>query len=121
MSDSSLSDKTVFRSAHVFIESSLDIESLGRIISEQIAGGVPFKGLDEDIRDEVPAIYIRNLLGCRLILLGYPGEAGYNLELAEQDFPHALFRAAGKKPTIVDLSGNLYACLKDIAGLSVSV
>lgn len=121
MNNSSLTDKAVYITAYLFIKSSLDIELLGQIISAQIAGGVPFRGLDEYICDEIPAIYIRNILGCRLILLGYPGEAGYNLKLSEYNFPHEIFRAEGKTPSTVDLSGNLYACLKDVEGLAVFV
>ena len=121
MNNSLLTDKTFFRTAYLLIKSSLDIESLGRIISARIGGGIPFKGLDEYICDEIPAIYISNILGCTLILLGYPGEDGYNLKLREDHFPHALFQAEGKPPSTIDLSGNLYACLKDIDDLSVSL
>ena len=119
MNDASLTDKTLYITAFVSIKSPLDIESLGRIISERIAGGISFRGLDEYIYDEIPAIYINNILGCRLILLGYPGEAGYNLKVVSQNFPHAHFKVERKTPSTIALSGNLYWCLKDIEALSV--
>jgi hypothetical protein len=120
MSDSSSNDKIVFRKAFLFIKSELDIESLGKLLSEKLAGGLPFGGLKEYIRDEIPAVYINNILGCRLILLGFPGERGYNLELVEHDFPFHFFEE-GEMPATVDMSGNLYHLLKDIEGISVSL
>lgn len=119
MKDSSLVDKTCFRTAFLVIVTDLDIKSLGRVISEKLAGGLPFRGLEEHIRDEIPAIYINNLLGCRLILQGFPGEDGYNLVLEEQSFPHRIFEEAKKSSTTVDFSGNLYVLLQSIEGISV--
>jgi hypothetical protein len=78
MNDSSLADKTVYRKTYLVTKSDLDIESLGRLISENLVGGLPFEGLEKYIRDEIPAIYINGILGCRLILLGFPGEPGDN-------------------------------------------
>jgi hypothetical protein len=120
MSNSLLSEKSVFRKAFLFIKSELDIETLGKLISEKLAGGLPFGGLEEYIRDEVPAVYINNILGCRLILLGFPGELGYNLELVEYHFPFHFFEE-GKMPPTVDMSGNLYHLLKDIEGITVQL
>lgn len=120
MSDSSLADKTVYRKAYLVIKSELDIESLGRLISEKLVGGLPFGGLEKYIRDEIPAVYINDILGCRLILLGFPGELGYNLELAEHHFPFHFFEE-GEMPPTVDMSGNLYYLLKDVEGISVSI
>lgn len=120
MNNSLLSDKTIFRKAFLSIKSELDILSLGKVIGERMAGGLTFGGLEEYIRDEIPAVYINNLLGCRLILSGFPGDQGYNLELLEDNFPFHLF-VEGKKPAVVDMSGNLYHLLKDIQGISVSL
>jgi hypothetical protein len=121
MSDSSLLHKTVFRKGFVFIQSDLDIEELGKLISQRLVGGLPFDGLDHYIRDEIPAIYIKDILGCRLILQGFPGEMGYNLVLEEGPFPHQLFEKEGQSPLEVDISGNLYWLLQDLEGISVSL
>jgi hypothetical protein len=121
MNNTLLSAKTVHRTAFVCIQSDLDTESLGRIISAHLIGGLPFGGLDEDIRDEIPAVYTQPILGCRLVLLGYPGEAGYTLVLEEGSVPYDVVKAQGTSAPRVDLSGNIYGCLKAIEGLSVSL
>ncbi|MCP4422514.1 MAG: hypothetical protein GY805_38380 [Chloroflexi bacterium] len=79
MSNSLLTRKTVFRTGFVLIKSDMDIQSLGKIISQKILKGLAFGGLDQYIRDEIPAIYIDGLLGCRIILQGFPGKDEYNL------------------------------------------
>lgn len=119
MNDTLLIHKTVFRKGFLFIQSDLDIESLGKLISQRIVKGVPFGGLNHYIRDEIPAIYIDDILGCRLILQGFPGEEGYNLVLEERTFPHEIFKKTAQKPVEADMSGNLYHLLQDMEGLSV--
>lgn len=57
-----------------------------------------------------------------LILQGFPGDSGYNLVLEEApSFPHHLFEEGGERPLEVDISGNLYWLLQDLAGVSVSL
>ena len=121
MNASSLTHKVFFRTGCVFIESNLDIISLGNAISHRLFKGLSFGGLGNYIRDEIPAIYINDILGCRLILQGYSGKEGYNLILEEYSFPHYLFEQEGKIPVQVDLSGNLYLLIKDIPEILASV
>lgn len=67
------------------LKSDLDIIELGNIISELALGGAKLKGLEENIYDEVPAIYSK-MLGVRVILHGYPEktdsqQSGYWIDL----------------------------------------
>jgi hypothetical protein len=69
----------------VHLKSDLDISELGKIISEQILGGVVLDGLEKNIYEEVPAIFAqKGLLGLSVVLQGYLGfdnEVGYWFEL----------------------------------------
>ena len=65
----------------VRIASKLTLQELGAIMSERVFGGIPFVGLTEYIRDEVPAIYTeKRYLGTRFILMGTPDDEGYFLQ-----------------------------------------
>ena len=64
--------KEPYITAQVELKSTLQIEALGKIISFEIFGDIPFEGLDEAIYDEIPAIYFkRRLLGFNFVLQNY--------------------------------------------------
>ncbi len=62
-----------FRGATMF-QSSLEIEELGKEISNCLFGGLSFGGLNAGLYNEMPAIYIDSqILGLRIMLCGYQG------------------------------------------------
>jgi hypothetical protein len=75
----------------VVIKSNLEIEELGRIISNALFSNCTFVGRDKNIYDEVPAIFIdRGLLGLNITLSGNKGitdEYGYSLEVMPKNIP----------------------------------
>lgn len=59
----------------------MELEELGRIVSDRVLGGIPLEGRSDHIRDEIPAIYTkRAVLGMRFVLLGAPDDEGFYLE-----------------------------------------
>ncbi len=62
-----------FRGAAMF-QSSLELEELGKEISKCLFGGLSFGGVDTDLHDETPAIYLESqFLGLKIIICGYKG------------------------------------------------
>jgi hypothetical protein len=61
----------------VEIYSELELEDLGKIISEEIFGNIPFVGLLNYVYEEVPTIFIErgSLLGLDVKLFGYKSSA----------------------------------------------
>lgn len=58
----------------VALKSDLSIEEVGEKIAEKLFGSLKFIGKEEEIYEEVPAVYIApNILGLRIILQGYSG------------------------------------------------
>ncbi|MED1786881.1 hypothetical protein P4V47_05060 [Brevibacillus laterosporus] len=58
----------------VAFQSNQSLEEVGKLISERLFGGLQFGGKEEYIHEEIPAIYISELiLGLRVILSGYSG------------------------------------------------
>ena len=56
----------------VQLKSSLSIQEIGTIISDQILGGIKLDGLEKNIYDEVPAIFC-GVLGFSVVLHGHSG------------------------------------------------
>lgn len=76
----------------VCLNSDLTIEELGTIISKKLFAGAVFGGKEKHIYDEVPAIFIKDLIfGNRVILQG-SSKDGYALEIISEydmsDNPH---------------------------------
>ena len=64
----------------VRIRSLLELEEVGRIISDRVLGGALLAGREDHIRDEIPAIYtLAPVLGLCFILQGEPDDEGYYL------------------------------------------
>lgn len=58
----------------VAFQSNQSLEEVGKLISERLFGGFQFGGKEEYIYEEIPAIYISELIiGLRVILSGYNG------------------------------------------------
>jgi hypothetical protein len=76
----------------VQLNSSLNLEELGEIISNRALGGIQFIGRDEHIRDEAPAIYTKsNVLGARFILMQEPDvDHIFHLECDSQELVKSL-------------------------------
>jgi len=63
------------------INSELNLNDLASLISENLLAGVKFGGIDENIREEVPAVYsLKEVLGLRLVLFGEVGDYGLSIE-----------------------------------------
>lgn len=135
MNDTSFLPKFVFSLGTVHIKSTLDIQSLGKLISNKLFKGVEFGGLEDYIYDEVPAIYTKDILGCRFIIQRLVDDDEYHNEiiltnklgselgvkseyLLEIENRHEAFLATDSIKA--DLSSNLFALLQDIEGLTVS-
>ena len=88
------------------------------MISDRLTGGARFGGRERYIRDEIPAIYVPNLFGGRLILEGDQGD--YRLSLEPADFPHSQFSEVDRVVE-VDLSGVLAAQLHGLPGLTIEL
>ncbi len=57
---------------YVGLKSDLTLESVGKILSEKVFGGLEFGGKDLDIHEEIPAIFIQStILGLQVVLDGY--------------------------------------------------
>lgn len=67
----------------VFIKTNLVLINLAQLISEKVFCGLEFQGLDKQIREEVPAIFIPgHLLGLSIVLSGSP-DTGYSLSIRD--------------------------------------
>ena len=68
-----------------YLKSNLTIEEVGNILSEKLFAGFPFGGKEENIYEEIPAIFIRvPILGLRIVLQGKSGideNSGFALEI----------------------------------------
>jgi hypothetical protein len=80
----------------VNFRSNLSIEEVGKIIGDKVFSGAVFSGKEKYIYEEVPAIYIDNLmLGFLFVIQGYSGinnENGYSLNMT----PYFSIRSIGK-------------------------
>ncbi len=57
-----------------YFQSELSLEEAAKIISDRILGGAKFGGADEDIHEEIPAVYVsETILGFNIVLDGYSG------------------------------------------------
>jgi hypothetical protein len=114
--DSLVSNSPVI-SAYIIIKSPLDLEELGRKIADRLLPGLSFGGKDDYVRDETPAIFIPDVLGCELILDG-DTESGYTLALE----PVKYYMEKGvftPKAREVDLSGLFAYLLADLKEVEV--
>lgn len=94
----------------VAFQSSQTLEEVGKLISERLFGGLKFEGKEEYIYEEIPAIYISELiLGLRVILSGYSGfdeEEWFELKLGP-------LRGVPQNGEKYDLSAYLETLLSD--------
>jgi hypothetical protein len=95
----------------VGIRSSLGLIELSKLISGNIAAEIEFGGLDEHLKEEVPAVYsLKEFLGLRLVLFGEDGEYGISIEQWDDEL---------LDDERADLSNHLYYLLKKIDGIDV--
>ena len=87
-----VNNKIPFLTGVVSMQSELELEVVGKILSKILFGGLEFGGKEEAIHEETPAIYINaTILGLAIVLDGYAGmgeETWYNLYI----YPVATFR-----------------------------
>ncbi len=57
-------------SGSVIFKSELRLEEVGELLSSELLGGAKLGGLEEEIYEEVPAIFCE-ILGMRVVLSGY--------------------------------------------------
>jgi hypothetical protein len=100
----------------LFSEKSL--EEVAEILSAKLIAGIPFVGRDEFIYDEIPAVYAeRDVLGLRIILQGFGGEDGYQLEIRPRDYPSENKPLDLTRTSRVDITDFIGFLLKDIKEL----
>lgn len=94
-----------------------NIVDFAKIISNKIAGNLPFEGLEDYIYDEVPTIYINsNVLGCVLVIKGYGGQKGYFLEVN----PHPGNNEPGDADDIhIDITKYIASLLEGTPGIKI--
>ena len=64
------------------IISQLGLETVADIVSKNIFGGLPFIYGEHSIWEEIPSMYIdSNMLGLLVIIGGYGGEQGYDVNV----------------------------------------
>lgn len=89
----------------VQLRSTMDLETLGQLLSKTLLGGIPMGGRKEALLDEVPAIYTHEaILGNHFILLGEPDEEGYYIQCS--------YQPASSRPLSVE---EIQACTVDIS------
>ena len=98
--------------AFVGIKSSFDLIEMAAILSEQICGGIEFGGQDDNVREEVPAVYTqRDFLGLRIVLYGGSGEYGLDVEQWGEQVSDDIGNA------YIDFSKHLLMLVSRISGL----
>ncbi len=99
----------------VKFRSNLEIEEVGRIISEKIFSGLAFGGKEENIYEEIPAIYINNLmLGFQFVIQGFSGlekSDGFSLDMIPYFSIKKTDKFKNTKSYDVNLNNYLYALL----------
>lgn len=96
----------------LIFNTSLSLDELGGIVSEVMFCGLPFVGLDKNIYDEVPAVFIEGQpLGLKIILSGAK-DYGYTLEV------QSYFRDKEVKNERVYVDGYLFEFFKSYLQLS---
>jgi hypothetical protein len=98
-----------------------DLAELAEVLSTHLFGGVRFGGKEEQIRDEVPAVFIDHLLGMEIVLCGFGGEKGYSLTFERKYRLWAEVKSAeDTRSQTVDLSPYIAKLLSKVPDLQVS-
>lgn len=115
--DSLMSDSPIL-SAYLYINSTLELEEVGIRIASRLVPGLSFGGKEENIRDENPAIFVKGVLGCLLVLDG-DSQDGYSLSLE----PCRYFRDGTSLVSSreVDLSGLFLYLLIGLEGIEAEI
>lgn len=96
------------------------LEEVAAIISAKLIGGIPFVGRDEHIYDEIPAVYAEHdVLGLRLILQGFGGEEGYQLEIKPRRYPLGNEPADLRQESRVDMTEYIAFLFRDVEGFDI--
>lgn len=102
---------------NVNFRTDLTIEEVGKIIGDKVFSGAIFGGKEKYIYEEVPAIYIDNLmLGFLFVIQGYSGfegEFGYALSMMPYFSVTDNEKIKDVKKYEVSLDNYLYALLKE--------
>jgi hypothetical protein len=97
-----------------------NLEELAQLVSNHVLGGVQFGGAEEHIRDEVPAVFIKqHVLGLEIVLCGFGGQEGYYLTM-ESKYRGQLKTAGQIRKQTVDLSPYVANLLSKAADIHVS-
>jgi hypothetical protein len=91
------------------IQTDKSLEEVALLISKEILGGIPFIGREEFIRDEIPAVYVKDaILGFDVVLQG--GDGHFFLELTSIRSEDAFNE--------IDISDYIALLIKQVDGLS---
>jgi len=105
--------------AYVDFESDEALAEVAARLSESLFGGIPFGGLDEYLRDEVPALRLmRDVLGHRVVLHGFGGRDGYSLDIEGR--PSVTHSAGAERVESVYVSSLVAGLLSRIEGIVVT-
>lgn len=78
-----MSDNNIYINNFIEFQSDKDLLSVGKLISQNLLGGLELSGLDDCLHEEIPCIYIKeSIFGMGIELDGYPGfneDEGYTL------------------------------------------
>lgn len=111
---------SILFNCQVQLRTSMDLESLGRLLSTTLLGGIPMGGRKEALLDEVPAIYTEGpILGNFFILLGEPDEEGYYIRCLYDPASSGVLSAEEMKACTVDISHAVARQLRTIPGIEI--
>ncbi len=90
----------------VFIKTNLTLLNLAQLISEKLFCDLKFQGQNKQIREEVPAVFIKGyLMGLSIVLSG-SSDTGYSLSIKDS------LIIKGAKKNRINISRLLYELLK---------
>ena len=111
---------SILLNCQVQLRTSMDLESLGRLLSTTLLGGVPMGGRKEALLDEVPAIYTEGaILGNFFVLLGEPDDEGYYIRCLHDTASSGVLTAEEIKDCTVDISHAVARRLHTIPGIEI--
>lgn len=111
---------SILFTCQVQLRTSMDLETLGRLLSTTLLGGIPMGGRKEALLDEVPALYTEgSILGNFFILLGEPDEEGYYIRCTYDPASYGALSAEEIMACTVDISRVVSRRLRTIPGIEI--
>ena len=100
--------------ATVGIKANMTLDRLAALVSDKLCGGIEFIGIEDYVREEIPAMYTaRDFLGMRVVLFGENNDFGLDIEQWRERAPDDV------GAEYVDLSKYVALLLAEIDGVQV--